>query len=295
LSGGHQVAGLHIDAAQVAIHRHEALAVIDEDGLAVEEEIARFQHAPGGGIFDRGTRRGRNVHARVRVARLAIEDPAQSERARTAARHRRRQSPRGREPGRIRAECRFDAAALGLDALQVLRWRVDMTRVDLQALLVVLFVVDDECDVATRPRRGPFPAHQLSSGRRVEGNADDGNPAAGTAHDRRAMRAEVNGAGVATLHLEWQHRESAGHADIGRQRRRIARGGHALHRAAAQQSNEQCRTHGHGQGFTVVSGGMICTTVARKAPRASRAVTVAPIRDVDASVRTAPWSSSAMA
>ena len=38
------VADFHFDLFEMAVHRHEAVAVIDEQRVAVEEKVARLDH-----------------------------------------------------------------------------------------------------------------------------------------------------------------------------------------------------------------------------------------------------------
>src|SRR5688500_2701947 len=83
------IAGFHVDAIQMAVHRDEARAVIDEDRVAVEEELAHLNHFAGSGRDDRSSFRGRDVHAGMGLAWLAIEEPARAERIGTRSRHRR--------------------------------------------------------------------------------------------------------------------------------------------------------------------------------------------------------------
>ena len=52
--GGHQVARPHADRRQVAVHRDQAFAMIDQHGIAVEEVISGVDHAAGGGGVHRG-------------------------------------------------------------------------------------------------------------------------------------------------------------------------------------------------------------------------------------------------
>ena len=65
----HRVARFHVDAAQVAVHRHDAVTVVDEYRVAVEEEVAGLDHASGRGAQDRRAGGGGDVHAAVRIAR----------------------------------------------------------------------------------------------------------------------------------------------------------------------------------------------------------------------------------
>src|SRR3569623_846409 len=73
------LAGFHVDAAQMAVHRHQTLAVIDEHGVAIEEVIARRDHAARCRRAHRTARGRGNVEASVRIARQAVEDAPQPE------------------------------------------------------------------------------------------------------------------------------------------------------------------------------------------------------------------------
>src|SRR5579875_3910912 len=79
LSGPDALARLHVDRAQVAIHRDEPFAVVDEDRIAAEEEVAGVDHAATGRRADGGADRSGDVHAAVRRARLAVEGTARAE------------------------------------------------------------------------------------------------------------------------------------------------------------------------------------------------------------------------
>src|SRR3569832_1452666 len=75
------LARLHVDALHVAVHGHQALAVVDEHGVAVEEVIAGRDHASRRGCAHEAPGRGGDVEAAVRGARQAVDDAAQAERA----------------------------------------------------------------------------------------------------------------------------------------------------------------------------------------------------------------------
>ena len=68
------IAELHIDAAQVAVHRDEPETVIDVERVAVEEELAGFDDFAGGGGANRSARGRRDVHAGMWIAGLTVED-----------------------------------------------------------------------------------------------------------------------------------------------------------------------------------------------------------------------------
>ncbi len=106
------VARLHVDPAQVAVHRHHARPVVDEHGVAVEEEIPRVEHAAGCRTADRRAGRGGDVHAAVRIARLVVEEPSQAEAARAATCDRRLQRELRLSLGRDRCRARRRCVAV---------------------------------------------------------------------------------------------------------------------------------------------------------------------------------------
>ena len=77
----HHIAFAHRDGAQVAHHAEQAAAMVEPDGGAVEKIVARVDDPSGHGRADWGAARRSDVHAAVRIARLAVEHPAQPERA----------------------------------------------------------------------------------------------------------------------------------------------------------------------------------------------------------------------
>jgi tRNA-dihydrouridine synthase C len=70
---------LHVGGVQVAVHRQPAAAMVEPDGVAIEEVVADVDHPARGRAQHRGADRGSDVHAAVRVAGLAIEDAPQAE------------------------------------------------------------------------------------------------------------------------------------------------------------------------------------------------------------------------
>ena len=66
----HHITRLHVDAAQVAVHREHALAVVDEHRIAVEEEVPGLNDATRRRIANRRAgRRGRRCEPRPRRRR----------------------------------------------------------------------------------------------------------------------------------------------------------------------------------------------------------------------------------
>jgi len=87
---------MHEHSRQVAVHCDQALAVIDQHGIAIEEITAGVDHAAAGGRVHRRSEGRGNVHAGVRVTRFAVEDAARAKRAGTHAVDRRAQLQRFR-------------------------------------------------------------------------------------------------------------------------------------------------------------------------------------------------------
>jgi hypothetical protein len=74
-----RLTGTHVDARQVHVGADQALAVVDENRVAVEEIVAGIGHHPIGRRLDRRPGAGRHIQPGMRVARLAVEDAAQAE------------------------------------------------------------------------------------------------------------------------------------------------------------------------------------------------------------------------
>lgn len=53
IAGREMIADLHLDLVEMAVHRYQAVAVIDEQRVAVQEEGAGLDHRTGGGRADR--------------------------------------------------------------------------------------------------------------------------------------------------------------------------------------------------------------------------------------------------
>src|ERR1700760_4976457 len=73
--------GLDVDRTQMAVHADQSAPMVDEDGVAVEEEFARVHHGACDGDVHRSTDRRGDVHAAVRIARFAVEYAARAKRA----------------------------------------------------------------------------------------------------------------------------------------------------------------------------------------------------------------------
>src|SRR5258706_4373441 len=91
-------ANLHADQRQVAVHRDQPLAVLDQHRVAVEKIQTGIDHLAigGGGDWCAGCRR--DIHAAVRVARLVVEETTQAKGTGARAADRRPQ-PQCRGPG----------------------------------------------------------------------------------------------------------------------------------------------------------------------------------------------------
>jgi len=77
----------------VAVHRQQPLSVIDDHGIAIEEVVAGVDHGTLSSCMDRRADGCCDIHAGVRIARLAIEYPAQAKGAGAHARYRLQQAP----------------------------------------------------------------------------------------------------------------------------------------------------------------------------------------------------------
>src|SRR3546814_1859158 len=82
------VADLHANFGEMAEHADQPLAVVDENGLAVEEVVTGEYDLAGRRCLDRRAALGGEIQARVRVTLLAVEETAQAERRRQRAVHR---------------------------------------------------------------------------------------------------------------------------------------------------------------------------------------------------------------
>ena len=90
----------------------KSAAVIEDHRVAVEEEVARVDHASIGGGPHRRAGVGGDVHAPVRIARLVVEYAPRAVGARADPGHRRQQPQRRRRSCRERADVRVDARLL---------------------------------------------------------------------------------------------------------------------------------------------------------------------------------------
>ena len=89
--------GRDVDLAQVAVHRDETCAVVEDHGVAVEEVVTGVEHPAVGGRMDRRALVRGDVHAAVRVTRLVVKDAPRAIGAGTDARNRRLQPQRRRQ------------------------------------------------------------------------------------------------------------------------------------------------------------------------------------------------------
>ncbi|MNX57771.1 hypothetical protein D3C86_885940 [compost metagenome] len=149
VAGLEHIAHLHVPAAQVAVHRQQTAAVVDPDGAAVEEVVAGVDHLAGQRRAHGRAGAGCDVHAAVRIARLAVEHAAQAERAGAAARHGHAHLQRGvgAQVGERGHHAGQVIALLGVASL-VLGRQVDRARRHCQALFAVLLRGDGVGDLA---------------------------------------------------------------------------------------------------------------------------------------------------
>ena len=139
--------------------------MVQPHGVAVEEVVAGVDHLAGKRRDDRRAGGGGDVHAAVRIARLAIEHAAQSERTRASSRNRHAHLHVLR---RLRgAEGRHDLRqmhALAFVARLVGRREIDRTGRDFQALLLVLLAGDEVVDLPLRlPRTAQCDVRRAGS------------------------------------------------------------------------------------------------------------------------------------
>ncbi len=74
-------AGGDVDRVHVAIQTDEAVAVIEDDGVAIEKIVAGASDNPRGGCVNRRAFVGGDIHTRMWGSRFAIEEASVSERA----------------------------------------------------------------------------------------------------------------------------------------------------------------------------------------------------------------------
>src|SRR5512138_1547737 len=137
------IAGFHIDTIEMAVHGHEPCAVVDEDGVAVEEELADLDDVAGSGRADRRAFAGGDVHTGMRSARLSVEETARAVRIGFRPGDGCCKRERGRSCVRESLQRGSRAALLGRDPLQVVRIRRDLTLVlDRQMLRSITLIGD---------------------------------------------------------------------------------------------------------------------------------------------------------
>jgi hypothetical protein len=176
LTGLQFLADLHADLREVAIHRHQALAVIDEHIVAIEEIFTDVDHLARQWRLDRRARGRGDIHAAVRPARFAVEHAAQPERARSRAGYGRRQAQCRRRGGRERVERGAHLFSLARDAGFVFRRQVHLARRHLELLHAVLLGRDLERELPWIGAR-LLDIHVIFAGFGIERDADDGDPA----------------------------------------------------------------------------------------------------------------------
>jgi len=135
-----------LDFAEMAIHRDQALAVIEKYRVAVEVKLAGDSDCAWSGCCDRRARAGGNVQPAMWTSWLIVEDAPVPERAGS--------DPAYRLDEGANTRCvlldevhvgRPHARAFGANALQILFDRVDHPWVgDGQALFWILFGIDGE-------------------------------------------------------------------------------------------------------------------------------------------------------
>src|SRR5690606_41599588 len=79
LAGLHPRARLDVDSVHVAVQGDQAMPVVQNDGVAIEEIIACCSHHTGCRCNDRCTFGCGDVHARMWCTRLVVEKTTQAE------------------------------------------------------------------------------------------------------------------------------------------------------------------------------------------------------------------------
>jgi hypothetical protein len=240
VAGLQVLAELHADLRQVAIHRRQSLAVVDDHVVAVEVVLAHVDDLARDRRLDRRARGRRDVHATVRPARFAVENPSQAEGTRLPARHRRGQPQRRRRVGRECGERRRHLLALPGDARRVLGRRIHHGRRDLELLRPVPLRQHLERDAA-RIRARLLHFDGLLAGLDVQRDADHRQPPRSLPHhhDRpsvvrdhrfRVRRAGKLERGDATRHHGRPRRRELRGLRADRRQQQEGEGGELIHR-----------------------------------------------------------------
>ena len=79
IAGVDGIAWPYVDGAEVALHGQQAAAMVEPDRLAIEKVIATVDHPACRRGDDGRAHTCGDVHAAVRVARLAVEDAPHAE------------------------------------------------------------------------------------------------------------------------------------------------------------------------------------------------------------------------
>ena len=188
LAGGDVLSRLHVDPAQVAVHRHQPRTVVEDHRVAVEEIVADVGDLCRSRRLDRRAGRGGDVHAGVRTARLVVEEAAQAVGTRALSRHRLHELQcRGRAI-REGVQRLADALLLDLDALEVALREVHLAGGDLEFLHVVRLAGDVKTEALGLAAviHHQFLATRLGA----ERDADDDDPAVALAQHHRTGTVE---------------------------------------------------------------------------------------------------------
>ncbi len=146
--------------------------------LPLKKKSPASSTRPGDGLQDRRAGRRGDVHAGMRIARLAVEEPSQPEAARARPGTGACIAQFGMTSGRVSPERRVDARALAVDALEVFLLRVHVALVrDLQALFGVFLRRHRELERAPLRLAGRQELRRLRARRRIERDADERHPA----------------------------------------------------------------------------------------------------------------------
>src|SRR3569832_689671 len=267
------LARLHVDALHMAVHGHQALAVVDEHGVAVEEVIAGRDHASRRGCAHAAPGRGGDVAAAVRGARQAVEDAAPAERAAQGSVRGELELQRHLYRFAKRGEGGVHFLFVAFDALQILRRGFDLAFVlDGEALRLVSLVVYREALRGLSAVAITYRDDMFTEGA-VERQTHDGVPRVIVAYHHRALLVEIGARCRAGAVLERDHRDAARHG----------RGFRQCRGKKAGRKNQQER---EGEVLHDVS---FSSTMQIKRPRAIRASMRSPILTASVSRTIAPF------
>ena len=234
--------------------------------VAVEEVVAGVDHAARSRRDHRRALGRSDVHAAVRVARLAVEHPPQPERTRTRARRGLAQQQRGRQRLAERRAHLREVRALPLVTREVVLRQIDLAGRDGEALLGVVKRLDRERQAGARAVAA-LHLERCRAGLRGERDADDGRPLRAIGYDHHRDAIEVRARCVGGC-AERDVRDAAGREALLRQIACACRRADQAQRDAGEASSERIDV-GHAPSLTCPSAAPACAPACPTA-RASR-------------------------